>query len=155
MGTISCETFSQTQTPPFPNPPPPLPSPTHPHHYPSRILSDKLLLREINGDGRWWWPGHPLSHPCMGWTYRWGSRRGEGGHWCRGSFCQHWERVNIEESWVSSLDRGKKISMSWKALLTENCFNTKQEIEIVSCGLKKLKYFHNLNCFLSLAIKEL
>ena len=77
MGTISCETFSQTQTPPFPISPPPLPSPTHPHHYPSWILSDRLLLREINGDGRWWWPGHPLSHPCMGWTYRWGSRRGE------------------------------------------------------------------------------
>ena len=62
----------------------------------------------------------------------WGGHIGGGRD--EGSFCQHWERVNIEESWVSSLDRGKKISMSWKALLTENCFNTKQEIEVVSCG---------------------
>ena len=33
---------------------------------------------------------------------------GGGPHRRWGSFCQHWERVNIEESWVSSLDRGGK-----------------------------------------------
>ena len=56
----------------------------------------------------WGRAGHPVSHPeCTG-GIKVGVGVGGGPHRRWGSFCQHWERVNIEESWVSSLDRGGK-----------------------------------------------
>ena len=70
------------------------------------VVIDSFFVAHLNCNdmGSSWSPGES-SGVHGGYKGGW---VGGGPHGRWGSFCQHWERVNIEESWVSSLDRGGK-----------------------------------------------